>query len=70
MNDPEVPTERTAVIVWLLADGARLRTVDIARLLGIDWQGAYRMMERISRVTPVTQVEKRWQKYSKDGHIP
>ena len=61
MNDPEVPTERTAVIVWLLADGARLHTVDIARLLGIDWDSAHVMMERISRVTPVTKVDKCWQ---------
>jgi len=61
VNDPEVPTERTAVIVWLLADGARLRTVDIARLLGIDWDSAHVMMERISRVTPVTKVDKCWQ---------
>lgn len=61
MNEPEVPTERTAVIVWLLADGARLRTVDIARLLGIDWDSAHVMMERISRVTPVTKVDKCWQ---------
>jgi len=67
MSDPELPTERTAVIVWLLADGARLRTIDIARLLGINWRGAYRMMERISRVTPVTQVERRWQVISKYG---
>ena len=70
MSDPELPTERTAVIVWLLADGARLRTIDIARLLGINWRGAYRMMERISRVTPVAQVGKHWQKCGKDGHIP
>jgi Mn-dependent DtxR family transcriptional regulator len=73
MNDPELPTERTAAIVWLLVGGARLRTVDIARLLGIDWKSAYAMMERISRVTPVAQVERRWQvtsKYPVERDIP
>ena len=67
MSDPELPTERMAAIVWLLVGGARLRTVDVARMFGIEWKSAYAMMERISRVTPVTQVERRWQVISKYG---
>ncbi len=57
---PEVPTERTAVVVWLLAKGRTFRTAEIADLTGVTRSGAYDIMARISRVLPVTMVDDVW----------
>jgi len=58
---PEVPTERTAVIVWLLAQGRTFRTAEVANLTGVGRSGAYDLMSRISRVLPVTLIDDTWQ---------
>ena len=58
---PEVPTERTAIVVWLLAKGRTFRTAEIADLTGVGRSGAYDLMARISRVLPVTLVDDTWQ---------
>ena len=57
---PEVPTERTAIVVWLLAKGRTFRTAEIADLTGVTRSGAYDIMARISRVLPVTMVDDVW----------
>jgi len=58
---PEIPSERTAVIVWLLANGHKLRTAEIAKLCGISRQGAHAQLSRIARVLPLVLSENEWQ---------
>ena len=55
-----MPTERVAVTVWLLSQGWQLSTKDIASLVGITSQGAYQMMDRVSRVVPVVLDAGKW----------
>ncbi len=58
---PEVPTERTAIIVWLLAQGRTFRTSEVANLTGVGRTGAYELMARISRVLPLVLIDDTWQ---------
>ncbi len=58
---PEVPTERTAIVVWMLAKGRRMKTSEVADLTGVTRQGAYEIMARISRVLPVVQIDESWE---------
>lgn len=55
MCETETPTERTAVIVALLAHGHGLTTREAAVLTGLTRHGAYVMLCRISRVFPIFQ---------------
>jgi protein-tyrosine phosphatase len=57
---PEVPTERTAIVVWLLAKGRCMKTSEVADLTGVTRQGAYEIMVRISRVLPIYQADEIW----------
>ena len=59
-QQPEVATERAALIVYWLASGHRFRTTEIADLCGVTGRGAYALMSRISRVLPLAQVEGEW----------
>lgn len=52
---PEIPTERTALVVAALWERERLTTREVVELTGISRQGAYDLMCRISRVLPVFQ---------------
>jgi len=60
---PEVTTERVAVIVYLLARGRRFRTSEVADLCGLKRRGAYALMARISRVMPLTFLDGEWAEY-------
>ena len=50
---PEVTTERVAMITFLLCSGRRFRTAEVAALMGLTRQGAYAQLARIARVVPV-----------------
>lgn len=57
---PEVTVERTAMIVFLLCEGRRFRTAEVARLLGLTRQGAYAHLSRVSRVVPLATEGGEW----------
>ena len=57
---PEVPTERTAIIVFFLVEGRTFRTAEVASLVGVSRQGAYDLMARISRVLPLALDDGTW----------
>lgn len=48
-----VTTERTAMIVYMLADGYSLTTAQVAAIAEVHRSTAYRMLAKISRVTPL-----------------
>jgi hypothetical protein len=60
---PEIPTERTALVVAALWERQQLSTREAAELCGISRQGAFDLMCRISRVLPVVQIEGHWQRF-------
>lgn len=57
MNVPETAYERAALVAWLLARGKRLRTRQIALLIGLNPRNTYRLLCRISRVIEIYQDE-------------
>ena len=48
-----VPQERAALVMWHLTRGASLTTFQVAELTGISRQGAWAMLMRLARVTPI-----------------
>ena len=48
------------MIVFLLCEGRRFRTADVARLLGVSRQGAYAQLAKIARVVPLVLVAGEW----------
>jgi DNA-binding IclR family transcriptional regulator len=59
--------EKAAVVVWLLGnDGAEMTTNEIAARVGTSWGGAYRMMQRLSHVTPVVRDGSVWRMVRED----
>jgi hypothetical protein len=58
---PEVTTERVAMITFLLCNGRRFRTAEIAQFLGLSRQGAYAQLSRMARVLPLVLDENEWQ---------
>jgi len=59
-QQPEVASERAALIVYWMISGRKFRTAEIAEFCGVTRRGAYAMMARISRVVPLTQVDGEW----------
>lgn len=55
-----ITSERVAKIVHSLHLGHTYTTRNVAEEIGITWDGAYKMMHRIARVIPVTQIRRRW----------
>lgn len=58
---PQTATERATLIALRLASGERLRTTDVAALCGITRQGAYRLLEGMSRAGPLLLDNGEWQ---------
>jgi len=52
-NNDFTSQERAALIAWHLAHGEAMRTTDIAELAEITWDGASKLMNRLSRVLPI-----------------
>ena len=55
-----IPTERVAIIVFALALGGTVTTAHVARETGITISGAWRMLNKLSRVLPLTEEDGRW----------
>ena len=56
-----VVTERAAQTAWMLAEGAKMTTREIAERTGLHVKSAYHMMNKIARVLPVVLGEDgRW----------
>ena len=60
---PEVPSERVAIIVFLLCKGRTFTTDEIAELRGVTKRGAYYIMSRISRVLPLALNGGTWSEF-------
>jgi hypothetical protein len=58
--DPETPTERAALLVWLLAQGYPLSTQELARHLNTSTRGTRWVIEQVSRAVPVETDGFRW----------
>lgn len=58
--EPEAVTERVAVVVMELLNGEEMTTREVAELVGINRGGAYIMLTKISRVTPIYCEKGRW----------
>lgn len=60
MTQPETATERTAVIVHRLTLGETMTIRDIMTVTGLKERGAYALMARVSRVSPLVLDAGRW----------
>ncbi len=60
---PEIPTERVAIIVFLLCKGRTFTTDEVAELCGVTKRGAYYIMSRISRVLPLALDNGTWSEF-------
>ena len=58
---PQTATERATLVALRLAAGERLRTADVAALCGLTRQGAYRLLEGMSRAGPLLLDNGEWQ---------
>lgn len=63
IQTPEIPSERVAVIVFLICKGRKFTTNEIAELCGVTKRGAYYIMSRISRVLPLTLDDGTWSEF-------
>lgn len=63
-TDEMIPTERVAIITYMLARGHRFTTMECGVIAGISRQGAWAMLNKISRVLPLAGPEaaggRRW----------
>jgi hypothetical protein len=57
-----LPTERIGLVVFLLMRhrGKKFTTAEIARSVGISHMGAWYMLEKLSRVLPISQEIDGW----------
>ena len=55
MIEPDTVTERVGLVVWHLAHGEAMQTRDVAEMTGLTWDGAQKLMIRLSRMVPVYQ---------------
>lgn len=58
-NNDLSPIERTALALWILSQ-SDLSTRQVADLLGVSRQAAWRMLNCISRVIPLVLINGRW----------
>lgn len=50
------PTERAAVVVWLLAQGWKPTTKEVAAKIGLNRTATWRLLKSLANVIPVAQV--------------
>jgi hypothetical protein len=48
-----LPTERAALVAWLLLDGARLSARDVAEMTGCTVQAAHVLLGKLARILPI-----------------
>lgn len=56
-------TERVALVVFHLLEGAELTTAEVADMAGVQWSGAEKMLDKASRVVPITKYESKWRRF-------
>ncbi len=49
------PTERIAIIARALTIGEQPTTAEVAHMVGLSRQGAWEMLDKLSRVLPIVQ---------------
>lgn len=69
-KDEFIPTERIALIVYLLSQGYRFTTSQAARRVGITTDGAALMLRKASRVIPICEEKGLWKLYSGEDPDP
>ena len=65
-QQPEVATERAALIVYLLSQGRRFHITEIQAICNVKRRRAYEIMESVSRVVPVRQEGGEWEIFKPD----
>lgn len=65
-HDLSTTTERVAFMVFQLLEGAEYTTRDVARLTSMTWQGADEMLNKASRVVPITKYNTRWRRFDNE----
>lgn len=53
-EDESIPTERVAKMMWFLMRGHRYSTLDASIMIGLQVRGTRDMLNKISRVVPLT----------------
>lgn len=57
-------TERVALVVYHLLEGAELTTAEVQEMAGLkNWEGAERMLDKASRVVPITKFDSKWKRF-------
>lgn len=54
-------TERVALIVYLLSQGAEMTSQEVARRTGLTTGSGLRLLQRVSRVIPLCETDGVWQ---------
>jgi len=57
MIEVDTITERAALVTWHLCHGESLQTRKVAEMTGLTMQGAWQLMQRLSRTIPIYQSE-------------
>ncbi len=64
LNGEYTAHEKAADVVWRIANGQAVTVREVADDFGITWQGAWKMMNTISRVIPIAPNSTgRWQRF-------
>lgn len=58
---PETPTERAALVTWLLVHGCLLSTREVAERTGLGIRAAHYLCGRLSMVLPIVLIDGCWQ---------
>lgn len=66
-DDSMIPTERVALIVYLLVRGETMTTREAARKVGLTVDGAALLLRKASRVIPLCEDGGRWELAEYDG---
>lgn len=63
-NEKSTPTEKAAEVTYLIIQGQEMTTSDVAERFGTTWQGADKLMNKVSRRVPIYKDERdtRWKK--------
>lgn len=58
-------TERAAFIGWRLMAGDTWTTAEVASLMGMSWDGADKLLNRIALILPIYRDGSRWRRSDK-----
>ena len=61
--EPSTTTERVALSVYRIMEGAQPTTREVATMSGVTWQAADRMLDNASRVVPIVKDRGRWRRF-------